>query len=236
MLLSELFDLLTYGELSQVSIGGKNSGGIAAADYAKVVSHVNMGLTALYTRFPLRYDEVMIEQQDHLQTYYLQPQFAETNTESTEPFKYIKDSVYFPFLNNVIQIVNVFSEMGEERPINKSDDVLSVYVPKFNAVTIPYAMEGNTFSVLYKGNHEKIIVDGSFDPETVAVEIPEPLVEPLLIYIAGRIVGNMGSTDNLNASAQYKSRFELALLEVENLGLINNQDLNTDRLLRNGWV
>lgn len=42
MNLKEIFDQLTYGELSQISIGGGAAGQIRPEDYAKLVAHTNL--------------------------------------------------------------------------------------------------------------------------------------------------------------------------------------------------
>lgn len=236
MLLSELFEQLTYGELFQVAIGGYGTGGIDVSDFPAIIAHTNMGLKKLHSRFCLRTEEVFIEQQDFIQTYYLRSKFAISNTESSELIKYIIDSPLEPFNHDVLGIEQVYSEAGEKRPINDEGDLLSVYVQGNDTITIPYAMEGNTFSVIYRANHDKIEAVEGMDPTKIQIHLPPCLEEALMIFIAGRIVGNMGSTDNLNASTVYQNRYELALAEVESLGLLPVQDLENNRLIRNGWV
>ena len=71
MLLSEIFEQLTYGELSQINLGGKDDGGIASSDYPAVVAHINMALTELFKRFPLRLKEIQLQTYSTLTTYQL---------------------------------------------------------------------------------------------------------------------------------------------------------------------
>lgn len=236
MLLSDIFDQLTFGELRHISLGGYESGGIKPSDYLVVVAHVNMGLRNLFSRFPLKHKELLIQQHDWITNYILDKKFAESNKASSEPIKYIIDPPRDPFNNDLLKIIAVYSELGEERALNKEGDPLSVYTPAFNIVNIPYPQEENTFSVMYRAKHDDIIVGAGFDPTQVYIDLPDYLLEPLLIYIAGRVVGNMGSTDNLNASTQYTSRYELALRQIEDSDLINKQDLENYRAERNGWV
>ena len=54
MLLSELFDQLTFGELSQIYVAGRDEIGIQAADYEKIIPHINLGLTELHKRFEIK--------------------------------------------------------------------------------------------------------------------------------------------------------------------------------------
>lgn len=43
MKLRDIFTQLTYGELSQVSLGGAASGAISEENYPAVVSHIKIG-------------------------------------------------------------------------------------------------------------------------------------------------------------------------------------------------
>ena len=60
MKLSDIFSQLAYGELSQVSLVDQGTGLISTTKYAPVVAHVNMGLTALYTRFHLKESRLIL--------------------------------------------------------------------------------------------------------------------------------------------------------------------------------
>lgn len=236
MILSELFDQLTYGELSDKAIGGKGDGGIKVGDYPQIVLHLNAGLKDLHTRLPMRFEEILITQYDHIQTYYLRPEFAMTNTDSVEPVKYIMDSIYQPFLDNVIKVEQVFSEDGEERPLNDPSMPYSVWTPKYNSISIPFNDPDNTFSVIYRSNHEKIVINELFQPSQVEIDIPAWIEEALLIFIAGRVIGNTLSADNLNTSSYYTNRYELAIKLVEQHNLINQEAATNRQVHRNGWV
>ena len=54
MLLSDIFEQLTMGEVSQLSLGGTNEGGVLPQDYPKIVPHINLALTEIYKRFNLK--------------------------------------------------------------------------------------------------------------------------------------------------------------------------------------
>ena len=48
MYLSEIFEHLTYGELSTIEIGGLKAGGaIDASNYPQVISFINLGMVDL---------------------------------------------------------------------------------------------------------------------------------------------------------------------------------------------
>ena len=50
MKLREIFEHLAYSELSQLNVGDTSLGLINESNYDKVLSAVNLGLTALHTK------------------------------------------------------------------------------------------------------------------------------------------------------------------------------------------
>ena len=98
MTLQDIFDKLTFGELSQIGVSG-NGTGISQEDYPKLISHVNLGLTDLYTKFPLREREVVIQQYDEISFYELDITHAQSNTMPTSgrsnPFSFKYTSVKY---------------------------------------------------------------------------------------------------------------------------------------------
>lgn len=63
---------------------GNTGNGIRAKDYPKVITQINLGLTDLHSRFPLREGQVTIQMYEHISQYYLRRQFAQTNQDSQE--------------------------------------------------------------------------------------------------------------------------------------------------------
>lgn len=236
MLLSEIFDSLRHGELGHMYMGGKEIDGIAAEDWPAIVSHINLGLSALHKRFPLKYDEVIIQQFEEIQTYYLRKQYALTNSNSNELIKYIMDSEYQPFKENVIKIETVYSEFGEERPINDNNDNRSVFTPQFDAIIKPYNCKENAMSVVYRANHDKIIVTDDFNPDAIEVHLPITLIEPLLFFVANRVLNGMGAGNNIQEANHYLSKYELACAQIETYGLMNKEAASNIRLEKSGWV
>lgn len=236
MLLSEIFDSLRHGELGHMYIGGKEIDGIAAEDWPSIVSHINLGLTALHKRFPLRYEEVIIQQFEEIQTYYLRSKYALSNHSSLEPIKYIMDSEYQPFKDNVLKIENVYSEFGQERSLNDDKDTFTVYTPQFDAIIKPYNCKENAMSVVYRANHDKIVVTDDFNPDAIEVNLPITLVEPLLFFVANRVLNGMGAGNNIQEANHYLSKYELACAQIETFGLINKEASSNIRLEKAGWV
>jgi len=234
MKLSDLFEQLTYGELSSVFMGGVDNIGIEPDKYNQIIPHVNLGLIELYKRFPLRTEEVIIKLYDQIQVYYLEWKYAQTNTESTEPIKYIDDSIYQPFNSNVLKIDSVHDEDGQELFLNDTNEYWSVHTPSYNSILIPYPDSENSLSVLYRAGPKKIEIT-NLDPTTQDVDIPPGLLEPLLFYIAGRVFSNLNSDGKVEGNT-YTQKFEQAIKQIELSGLYKRDNTSNLKLPKQGWV
>lgn len=234
MRLSYIFEQLTYGELSQLSLGGSDNIGIQPADYVGILPYINLALTELHKRFDLKLSEVIIQQYDELQLYTLHSDYAESNTESQEPYKYIMDSVYQPFVDDVLKIESVFNEDGEELFLNDPTAVWTINTPSFNVIQIPYPEKENTLLVTYRANHEIIYDSAIIDPANVEIKIPHTLLEALLLYIAHRKYANL-HTDNDPEVNNLLAKFEASCARVKALGLINDDNTTNTKLDENTW-
>jgi len=235
MYLSEIFDQLTQGELSSLFLGKTDETGIQISDYPKIVPHINLAVTELHKRFSLRVDEVSIQQYDQIQKYYLQSKFAQTNTDSSEPIKYIVDSQYAPFNGNVLRIEKVIDELGRELFINESDEYWSVHTPSFDCVQVPYPEKENQMLVTYRADVESKILIPGLDPKRAWVAIPTHLLEALLYYVASRVFSAV-NTDGMNEGNTYLAKFEKSVLKAQELGLDVEDNTNNVKLDDNGWV
>ena len=242
MQLSDLFEQLTQGELSQLQLSGRDSTGILQKDYPKIIPHINLALTELYKRFNLRTSEVVIQQYDHIQTYYLDKLFAQTNTDSDKPTKYIMDSQYQPFTDNVLIIDTINNELGEELYKNQdrsffkgSDKYWAVSTPSYNSVQVPYPDNANQMIVTYRADHDPIIINEDTQLKNVHIPISPSYLEPLLLYIAARVYTNLGSNEG-NEGNNYTAKFEASVKKIEELNLYVTEDTHNIKLEENGWV
>lgn len=64
MNLGTFFQSLSFGELSNLSIGENGAGTIKEAEQDRVASYTNKALTLLYSRLPHNVDYVILEQQE----------------------------------------------------------------------------------------------------------------------------------------------------------------------------
>jgi hypothetical protein len=232
MVLSEIFEHLNYGELSQLSIGTANDGAIAVADYPKIISYLNMALLVLHTRFPLIEKQLIVQQYDHITKYNMEYKYALTSG-SSETYKYITDSITNPFLDDVLSIEEVFNELGEALPLNDSAEDTSLYTPQPKVLQIPQPVSTNATIVLYRARHPTIIATG-VDPDIEEVELPYQLLEACLFYIAYRAQSGIAAGSKTEIS--FLTKFENAVAQVIRDGLIHPENNTNTRSEINGWV
>jgi len=250
MHLEELFTQLTQGELSQLKMGGRDSVGIRPCDYAKVIPHINLGLTEIYKRFNLKQGEVVVQQFDEIQTYQLNSIYAQSRMPGTtnpsnlpEGSKYyIMDSPYQPFTDNVLRIEAIHNELGEELYKNQdrayfdgSDKYWAVNTPSYNSIQVPYPEKENQMIVTYRADHDPIIYVEGMNLHTIQVPISPTYLESLLLYIAARVYTNLSSNEG-NEGNNYTTKFEASIQKIIDLNLINNDDTQNVKLDENGWV
>lgn len=234
MRLSDVFDQLTAGELSQLNMGGIDNIGIQPCDYPKVVPHINLGLAELFKRFSLRRQEVVVQQYDEIQTYYLDSKYAQTNTNSIVYKKYIMDSVYEPFTDNVLKIEKVINEIGEELYKNETDEYWSITTPAYNAIQVPYPEKENQMIITYRAAHDTILLK-DLNPLETDVNISPGMLEPLLLYVAARVYANLTSGDG-NEGQMFMAKFESSCAKIEQLGLQEKDETKNNKLDENGWI
>ncbi len=245
MKLQEIFNHLTYGELSQISIGGSEAGIIKEADYPRVLSHISLGLNALYKRFYLKEGIVNIRFLSHQTDYKLDSLYAVSNVGSTVPFKHILDSGS-PFIDDVLKVEKVLTDAGFELELNDSSDEYSVITPNTLSLRIPKKIVAQgfdlpdvyktaSFEVYYRAKHPRIEPE-DVDPEMIEVELPDSYLEALLYFVASRVNNPIGMVGEFNAGNNYSAKYELACKQLEMLNLHVDRGVQNTRLHSKGFV
>lgn len=236
MLLSDIFRKLGHGELASYFVGSEIAEGVGEKYWPQMIDHINTGLTKLHTKFPLSHIQMVIQQYEHIATYTLSSKYAETNTASTEPYKYIKDSVFEPFEDNVLRVERVYNECYEELPINEPHDCRSVFTSAYNKIQVPTPEKENALIVVYRANHKKIPVTVE-DPSTVEIHIPDPLEEALLAYIGHMYLSGKNTEMTSNLSSRLYAKYVSICNEAEdtNLLLQGHGGINVRPCIQ-GWI
>jgi hypothetical protein len=237
MKLSEIFTQLTHGEFSQLSIGGADKGQIQESNYAAVIAHINLGLTALYRRFPLKEGRILLRPQADTREYLLANRFAVSDTRSTEPVRYLIDSAGQPFKEDtLIKIERVLDLSEEDVLLNVEGDPESCFTPAYNVIRIPKEAT-NDLILVFRQNHAQIPIPfGYVDPVRVEVDLPYSYLDALLYFVASRAHNPVGMQNEFHKGNSYYAKYEAICAELERNNVKPDTMHENSRLVRNGWV
>jgi len=230
MFLSEVFEHLTYGELSQLFVGSEDDS-INESDYPKVISFINMAMIDLYKKFPLLEKEVLIDLDEAITNYLLTSMY--TVSSGTAPVKYIIDTVESPFENDILQISSVWDEDGESVPLNDLNKADSVFTPLFNSLQVPNSINETSLSVIYRAYPEKIDLTVN-TLTTVETALPDQFMSPLLAYVGYRAHLGLPAGDKAK-STEFLSSYYGMCKEIRELGTVNKDNDTNLKLDTNGW-
>lgn len=250
MKLSQVFDQLTSGEMSQVFLGGREVGGVREQDYHQVGNHVLLGLTALYKRFNLKQNQLVIKLEPGKYVYPLLQKYAVNDKYSKIPVvnRHIVDSMSDLFKGDVIKVAKVDTEDGCTLALGQEWDKYSITLNQMDSIRVPKAivdgssdlpdyLKTDTLTVYYQANHPNYVpLAGFYDPELTQIELPDTHLQALLYYVASRVHNPVGMSAEFNAGNNWFSRYELECKALENSGNYVDNASQHDRVRRNGWA
>lgn len=239
MTLQDVFDYLAHGELQALRLS--NSGIAISPDvYEKTIQHINLGLTDLYKRFWLGSKHLILQLYSHIYYYSLEYKYANSNVTSGEVYKYILDSSDDPFLEDVLEIEQVYDQEGTQVPLNDITQDTSVFTSSYKTIYTPPVFkanfEGSILIVQYRMAHSLIAHTRDMDPSEVDVNIPPALLEPLLVYVAYRAQASIGGMEAQQEAMLYQQRYETLCAEAIKSGVGITTNYTNIKLDNNGWV
>lgn len=239
MKLSDLFKHLRYGELNNLTIGGKMEGAIHPTYTEQVVSLITQGLTDLHTRFDLKRNELILVLHEEVARYTLTSAHALSNDSSTEYYKYIDDLGTYPYEDDLIRIERVYDELGRELVMNiTTPNGCTIASPQFNVLQVINPQDENALSIVYKADHrpiQKLLNDG-LTPEQIEVELPSSLVQPLCLYVAYLAHASVGTPESVQKSIGKFQQYQLACQNIDTFGTLNQDNFDNLAFYQNGWT
>lgn len=211
---STLLSRLAYGELSNLKMGDPLTGTIAAANVPQVLSGINRALKDIFTRFKLSTKEILIEQSLDISHYFIRWEYAQSNTESTQPVKYIDDSNCEGFDGRIAKILSVYDSFGRQLFMNKLQEPLSVFTPEYDCLQITANHQSSEFYVIFQALHPE--VEYTTDPAVdTVINIPPALEDPLILLTASKIYEAISGQANMTRSNLLHQQYEAKLVEAE---------------------
>lgn len=183
-----------------------------AKDTAAVLGYLNLGITELYKRFPLRVDEAIITLRDNKTEY---------KVDGTDP------DVSMPANSQFMWLVSAYQEVEDTEttkfdtvlmPVNEEDNPMSLQTVAWNTVQIPLSRTGAHVSLIYVAAPAYYTVNNL----TEQLPLPPQMVEPLLEYIAYQAKSSIGTIQDTALAYQ---EFEASCSRVEMRGMITSDDL-----------
>jgi hypothetical protein len=235
MKLKDIITQLEYGELGKINLGANRKEGVSSYNYPEIISAINLGLIDLYARFDLKSRYTYLKQENHITFYELDRKYAETNTTSTETYKYIKDTVENPFTGSILKILGIFNESGIEYRLNDNTDPASYYTPTLTTIQIPVPDASKTVCITYVAAPETLEITGDTVLEQ-EVYLPILLLKSLLMFVTSRIVANLPMLEANSKSAEFYNKYLAAITEAENFGVRVSDNTKNTKLEFNGWA
>lgn len=233
MLLSNLFRQLSFTELSNLVIGGEGSGVISPLHYPRLITQINAALTALHSRFPLLEKELTLQLMDEVAQYYFRPEHSVST--GTDYYRYIVDSPFDPFVNDILRVEQVFDELGCELMLNNESECCSLFTPSFDSLLVTRPMKETILRVSYRANHPAIPLDVA-EPSTVVVNVPVTHEKALSFYVAGQIYSSMNGQEHTLKGQEFLQKYEMECQFIEDKNLDNNGYVQTNiKPLLGGW-
>jgi hypothetical protein len=237
MKLNELFEYLSYGELSSLRLGGGELGaGIESSNYPQIITLINLGLVAVNKRIPYKFDSVVVQQYSHITRYVLSYDYAISNMDATASPLYILDTVSQPFKEDINQILYIVDENGCDMPFNSGGTPDEISLLDYRTLLVQQPYDDLTMVVHYSALPNRIPTNVA-DPSTVNVDIHPALVDALIFNVASRIPAINGLTsDNSSVQDNYLIKFERECEAVKKSGLIPVPSFKANLFKENNWL
>lgn len=245
MKLEELFSHLAFSELSQLAGIDPVTGLIKESHYDKVLSAINLGLTALHSRFFIKEEVLTVKLIGGKYTYRLH---SSGTVSSGNPNAYILDTVAEPFRDTLLKVEQIYADTGYEFPLNDASHKWSIHTPSIASLLVPDAVVNGDadvpeelvttqLKVVYRANHKVMPLGyNGYNAGLVEIDLPYNFVEALLYYVGSRLHNPMGMVNEFNAGNNYAAKYERECARIEQNNVRVDQDSQNSKLIRNGWV
>lgn len=213
----------------------------------KLINAINLGLTQIYTELPLAEEELILITNPTTDRYNLTANHAVFAGAASPDMKWIEDSEFLPFPDNVIECLHVIDENGVGLATNDSAAVGGVFFPAPNIVQVPFAEYEVSLNVLYRANHAKIpcaINRTVLQPNAslgytlpdMQIKLPDYLINTLTCFILAKYYRAIGSVEAIAQSQQHQAEYLNGIQLVKNGQLIHGDFTEINPIASGGWI
>lgn len=234
MQLKSVIDNLVTGELNQLGITLDDV--LAPEALPRVIRHINLALTDLYSRFSLKKKDLVVDLAFNKDVYLLDSKHAVSNTDSVED-KYLLDSPVMPFEDDLVQIIDIANDLGESVPFNDMVSGMQVYTPVYNQLGVRGEILSNKLYVRYQAKHWEVAEDADLSETTL--ELPPMFLQALLYYVGWRVMSSQLKENAAVTAAGFARAYEGECLRLAGLGQVNRDQgagAQENKFLNDGWV
>ncbi|UAW01162.1 hypothetical protein [Vibrio phage BUCT194] len=228
MTFEDIVNELKYGELNN---HGMFMNQITEQDKQRLMHHCNIALVELCSRFPLITRELTVTQVEGVTSYVLTSEHTYQAPDQATLDKYIFESAEYPFNDDLVAILGVYDEIGNEIRMNDSTTSCTVFTPMYNIIEVPMEVDTNALFVLYQAKHPVITCN------TSKIYIAAQFLPALLSYIAYRVYAAGTAQEHMVMANTLLQKYEMHCLQLRNTGVDSaiEWDANT-RPCMGGWV
>lgn len=207
MLLGELFTSLSYGELSNLSMGNDGTGLIASKDRNKLTHYTNQVLVELYTRFTHKVNYVEFTLQADKTEYALQAEYGVEN------------------LGKILSVLLIDPVTSEETDllINDEDATCSVRTLTYDTIHIKDPLDGATMVLECQMLHTPLSIPCNLSEQITLVPILNAALE---CKVASKVYYSIGGEDALLKAQGLEAQYERICQMVESKDILQNTRTN----------
>lgn len=228
MLLKEVFDQLECAELNNISVVDQSTKEIDPAQYKRVVTAINAGLTEIHSRVLLKQGFMTVKLIEGQELYTLDKKFN-VSLVKPDPSQFIISNP--PFANDLLKVHEIRANLdvpGWSREItlgiNNGDERYNIEMPAYNQIYVPAKFSGDhrvsELKISYRKNHKMLpTCDNDIDPECVGLTLERSYLWALCLFVAARMHMPVGLQDATYSGNSFMAQFSQELAQMSNAGL-----------------
>ena len=233
MKLSNILTLVLYRNVLNTCYVSKETKEFNPDKLPAVITFLNESLLKLYNKFTLKIDSIWLDLHESRTRYPITSEHMIGNWLEPSYDNYLWKGFNESFNDDLLKIIAVNDNKGNELPLNNTEELLSLFTPMYNILEVPSRFPRQKLNIIYQAAPTKII----FNPnEDIDVDVPDTLVAALVANTNYLIFDSIGSPASMQQAQLFKAEYEQLIDEMIDSDTINPQySTNTEKFYKRGW-